>query len=77
MTLRVLVVDDEPDVEPLFRQQFRREVREGLYLLDFASRAERTRSATQGKGAPTRAAGVHDLGQCQRRYGGHGAGTRR
>jgi CheY-like chemotaxis protein len=36
MTVRVLVVDDEPDVEPLFRQQFRREVREGTYMLDFA-----------------------------------------
>jgi DNA-binding NtrC family response regulator len=36
MTVRVLVVDDEPDVEPLFRQQFRREVRQGHYLLDFA-----------------------------------------
>ena len=32
----VLVVDDEPDVEVLFRQQFRREVRQGLYTLDFA-----------------------------------------
>ena len=36
MTVRVLVVDDEADVETLFRQQFRREVREGLYKLDFA-----------------------------------------
>ena len=36
MTVRVLVVDDEPDVEALFRQQFRREVRKGLYALDFA-----------------------------------------
>jgi len=36
MTVRVLVVDDEPDVEALFRQQFRREVREGLYTMDFA-----------------------------------------
>jgi DNA-binding NtrC family response regulator len=36
VTLRVLVVDDEPHVEALFRQQFRREVREGLYTLDFA-----------------------------------------
>ncbi len=35
MTVRVLVVDDEPDVETLFRQQFRREVRQGLYTLDF------------------------------------------
>ena len=40
MTVRVLVVDDEPDVEALFRQQFRREVRQGLYLLDFALSAE-------------------------------------
>ena len=37
MTIRVLVVDDEPDVETLFRQQFRREVRQELYALDFAS----------------------------------------
>ena len=38
MTVRVLVVDDEPDVEVLFRQQFRREARDGdgLYTLDFA-----------------------------------------
>lgn len=36
MNVRVLVVDDEPDVEALFRQQFRREVRQGLYVLDFA-----------------------------------------
>jgi CheY-like chemotaxis protein len=36
MTVRVLVVDDEPDVEALFRQQFRREVRQELYSLDFA-----------------------------------------
>ena len=34
--LRVLVVDDEPDVETLFRQQFRRELRDGLCSLDFA-----------------------------------------
>jgi CheY-like chemotaxis protein len=40
MTVRVLVVDDEPDVEVLFRQQFRREVREGRYLLDFALSGE-------------------------------------
>jgi CheY-like chemotaxis protein len=36
MTIRVLVVDDEPDVEVLFRQQFRRAMRDGLYKLDFA-----------------------------------------
>ncbi len=36
MIVRVLVVDDEPDVETLFRQQFRREVRQELYTLNFA-----------------------------------------
>jgi CheY-like chemotaxis protein len=40
MTVRVLVVDDEPDAEPLFRQQFRREVREGLYRLGLALSGE-------------------------------------
>ena len=40
MTVRVLVVDDEPDVEALFRQQFRREVRQGAYVLDFALSGE-------------------------------------
>ena len=40
MTVRVLVVDDEPDVEALFRQQFRRVVGQGLYVLDFALSGE-------------------------------------
>lgn len=34
--LRVLVVDDEPDVEMMFRQRMRREVRSGRYELFFA-----------------------------------------
>ena len=36
MTVRVLAVDDASDVETLFRQQFRRQVRQKLYTLDFA-----------------------------------------
>jgi hypothetical protein len=32
MSLLILVVDDEPDVEALFRQQFRRDIRDTLYL---------------------------------------------
>jgi CheY-like chemotaxis protein len=40
MTVRGLVVDDEPNVEALFRQQLRRQVREGLYRLDFARSSE-------------------------------------
>jgi CheY-like chemotaxis protein len=36
MTVSILIVDDEPDVAVLFRQQFRREAREGEYVLHFA-----------------------------------------
>ena len=32
----ILVVDDEPDVEELFRQQFRRDLRSGRFLMEFA-----------------------------------------
>jgi CheY-like chemotaxis protein len=34
-----LVVDDEPDVEVLFRQQFRRDLRSGRFLMEFAPSA--------------------------------------
>ena len=36
MSVRILVVDDEADVEMLFRQQFRREMREKRFVMDFA-----------------------------------------
>jgi CheY-like chemotaxis protein len=36
MRLLILVVDDEPDVELLFRQQFRRELRSGQFTMEFA-----------------------------------------
>ena len=39
MNLLILVVDDEPDVELLFRQQFRRELREGRFTMEFAQSA--------------------------------------
>ena len=35
----ILVVDDEPDVEVLFRQQFRRDLRDGRFNMDFAQSA--------------------------------------
>jgi CheY-like chemotaxis protein len=35
----VLVVDDEPDVEVLFRQQFRRDLRSGRFTMEFAQSA--------------------------------------
>ncbi|MGB7042535.1 MAG: response regulator, partial [Xanthobacteraceae bacterium] len=33
MSVSILVVDDEPDVADLFRQHFRREVRQGAYVM--------------------------------------------
>ncbi len=39
MSVYILVVDDEPDVEALFRQQFRRDIRSGRFLMEFASSA--------------------------------------
>ena len=35
----ILVVDDEPDVEVLFRQQFRRDLRSGRFAMEFAQSA--------------------------------------
>ena len=35
----ILVVDDEPDVEALFRQQFRRDLRAARFMMDFARSA--------------------------------------
>jgi CheY-like chemotaxis protein len=36
VSVYILVVDDEPDVEELFRQQFRRDVRSGRFTMEFA-----------------------------------------
>jgi CheY-like chemotaxis protein len=40
MTVSILIVDDEPDVAELFRQRFRREARQGVYVLHFAGSGE-------------------------------------
>jgi transposase len=39
MSFLVLVVDDEPNVELLFRQQFRRDLRDNRFRMDFAQSA--------------------------------------
>ena len=36
MTHKILVVDDEPDLEPLVLQRMRRAIRQGLYEFVFA-----------------------------------------
>ena len=40
MSFSILIVDDEPDLPDLFRQRFRREVRQGKYALHFAASGE-------------------------------------
>ena len=39
MNLLILAIDDEPDVELLFRQQFRRDMRAGRFTMEFAQSA--------------------------------------
>ena len=39
MSVYILVVDDEPDVEDLFRQQFRRDLKSGRFAMEFAPSA--------------------------------------
>src|SRR6266576_4645873 len=39
MSFLILVVDDESDVEDLFRQQFRHDLRAGRFTMDFAQSA--------------------------------------
>ena len=36
MSTHILVVDDEPDVESMCRQQFRRDLRSGRFIMEFA-----------------------------------------
>ena len=40
MSVSILMIDDEPDMADLFRQRFRRETREGTYVLHFALSAQ-------------------------------------
>ncbi len=40
MSVYVLVVDDEPDVEALFRQQFRRDLKAERFKMEFALSAD-------------------------------------
>ena len=36
MSTYIVVVDDEPDVAEMFRQQFRRDLRSGRFAMEFA-----------------------------------------
>ena len=52
MSASILVVDDEADVAELFRQQFRREVRRGDYVLHFADSGEQALERLAGEIEP-------------------------
>ena len=49
--MKVLIVDDEHDVEPLFRQRFRRELRSGELALEFAFSGEEALALLDERGA--------------------------
>jgi CheY-like chemotaxis protein len=53
MSVSILVVDDEPDVAELFRQQFRREARQGTYVMHFAGSGEQALDLLAGDIQPT------------------------
>ena len=52
MSVSILIVDDEPDVADLFRQRFRREARQGTYVLHFASSGEEALDKLTGEIRP-------------------------
>src|ERR1041384_3461863 len=53
MSVSILVVDDEPDVAELFRQRFRRETRQGSYVMHFAASGEQALDLLAGEIEPT------------------------
>jgi CheY-like chemotaxis protein len=52
MTVSILIVDDEADVADLFRQRFRREARQGTYVLHFALSGEEALEKLAGEIEP-------------------------
>jgi DNA-binding NtrC family response regulator len=52
MTERILMVDDEPDAQELFRQNFRREIRTGVYTFDFVFSGESALELLNGRKPP-------------------------
>jgi CheY-like chemotaxis protein len=53
VSVSILVVDDEPDVAELFRQRFRREARQGTYVMHFAGSGEQALDLLEGEIEPT------------------------
>jgi CheY-like chemotaxis protein len=61
MSVSILVVDDEPDVDQLFRQRFRREVRQGTYVIHFAASGEEALALLTAGIEPTVAVILSDI----------------
>jgi two-component system, response regulator, stage 0 sporulation protein F len=57
----ILVVDDEPDVAELFRQRFRRETRQGTYVLHYAASGEEALNRLSGDIEPELLAVLSDI----------------
>jgi CheY-like chemotaxis protein len=53
MSVSILVVDDEPDVADLFGQHFRREARDGTYVMHFANSGDEVLSLLTNGIEPT------------------------
>ena len=73
MSVSVLVVGDEPDVADLFRQRFRREARQGKYVMHFAASGGEALNRLAGEIQPTLVAVLSDS-TC--RYGWAGIARR-
>jgi CheY-like chemotaxis protein len=61
MSVSILVVDDEPDVAELFRQRFRRETRQGSYVMHFAASGAEALHRLAGEIEPTLVAVLSDI----------------
>ena len=57
----ILVVDDEPDVADLFRQHFRREARQGIYVMHFAASGAEALDRPAGEIQPQLVAVLSDI----------------
>jgi CheY-like chemotaxis protein len=53
LSVYILVVDDEPDIEALFRQQFRRDLRAGRFGMEFALSAPAALARAEDVGEPS------------------------
>ena len=61
MSVSILVVDDEPDVAELFRQRFRRETRQGTYVMHFAGSGAEALDRLSREIEPTLVAVLSDI----------------